>query len=347
MGAILDARGAILDARVNPITASMQAKRQEGSCLRLRRIRKGVDKPKAKDWTRSANLATLRSIIRLCVAIICLALSLPLQAASQADVNSSLTQVPAKAWADQAATRETEIILHSGSYIRYHQRSIDSRRDELRDVVESKDGPVARLLMRDNRPLAPEEDQAERDRLSGLIDHPSDFQKHVKNDANGKKQAVDLIRLMPAAMIYTYAADQTPASNSSAPQVVIDYAPDPKFNPPTIESQALAGLRGRIWIDTNAKTIVRMTADIFQSVNFGWGMLAHVFPGGKIDLEQTDAISGRWNMTSFHEHVTVKALMVKTINVNSEVHSFDFQQIPSSMSYQDAIHLLLNTPLPK
>lgn len=267
--------------------------------------------------------------------------------ASQSVNNSSLSSLPARTWAEQAAAKEIEIILHSGSFIRYRQRTIDSRRDELRDVIESRDGTVARLLMRNNRPLTAEEDQAERDRLSGLIDHPSDFQKHVRSDANGKKQAVDLIKLMPEAMIYTYASDQTPSPNSKAPQVVLDYAPDPKFNPPTTESQALSGLRGRIWIDAKAKTIVRMNGDVFQSVNFGWGMLAHIYPGGKVDLEQTDALGDRWNMTNFHEQVTVKALMLKTITVNSEVHSFDFQQLPSAMSYQDAIHLLLNTPLPK
>jgi hypothetical protein len=309
----------------------------------------------ATSRTRASGLdallsVTLRVTVVCATAVLCLVtpnLATPISrpAAPQAAGNSSWLSVPAKTWAQRAAEKEIEIILHAGSYIRYRQRTIDARRDELRDVIESRDGTVARLLMRDNRPLTPEEDQAERDRLTGLIAHPSDFQRHVRNDANGKKQAVDLIRLMPDAMIYTYAADQTPAPNSSAPQVVLDYAPDPKFSPPTIESQALLGLRGRIWIDANAKTIVRMNGDIFQAINFGWGMLAHIYPGGKVDLEQTDALDGRWNMTSFHEQVTVKALMVKTVNVNSEVHSFDFQQLPTSMSYQDAIRLLLDTPL--
>jgi len=266
-------------------------------------------------------------------------------AAPQEAPNAALTSVPAKAWAEQAAEKEIEVIEHNGSFIRYRQRTIDSRRDELRDVIESKDGTVARLLMRDNRPLTAEEDQAERDRLNGLIEHPSEFQSHVNRDAKGKKQAIALIRLMPEAMIYTYAPDQAPAQTpppgNSGPQVVIDYAPNPKFNPPTTESAALTGLRGRVWIDVKAKTIVRMTAEVFQAVNFGWGLLAHVYPGGKVDVEQTDALGGRWNMTSFHEHVTVKALLVKTISVNSEVRSFDFQQLPGSMGYKDAIRLLL------
>jgi hypothetical protein len=257
------------------------------------------------------------------------------------------TSLPAKTWARDAAAKEIAIIVHDGSYLRYRQHVVDAKGDELRDVIESKDGTVARLIMRDNRPLTPDEDQAERDRLTGLLDHPSEFAKHVKNEANGKKMAIDLIKLMPDAMIYTYASDQTPSSASSAPQVVLDYAPNPKFNPPTTTSEALSGLRGQIWIDTRAKTIVRMTGDVFQAVNLGWGMLAHIYPGGSVDVEQTNAVGDRWNMTVFHEHVTVKALMVKTIKVNTEVHSLDFKQLPGELGYQDAIHMLLDTPLPK
>lgn len=257
------------------------------------------------------------------------------------------TSIPAKTWAEQAATKEIEIIQHPGSYIRYKQRSINSKGDELRDVVESKDGTVARLIMRDSRALTSDEDQAERDRLTGLLDHPSEFEKHAKNDASGKKMAIDLIKLMPDAMLYTYAPDQSPTQDSTSPQVVIDYTPNPDFHPPTTVSQALSGLRGRAWIDVSSKTIVRMNGDIFQGVNIGWGMLAHIYPGGKVDVEQGNAIANRWNMVHFHEHITAKALMVKTINVNAEVHSLNFQQLPGPMSYQDAIHVLLDTPLPK
>lgn len=297
------------------------------------------------------------AIRKLCVvAIFFLGAAVARVAAQPASTPSQSSLVPASApakkWAEDAAAREIAIIEHSGSYIRYRQHTVevrrdDARRDELRDVIESKDGTVARLLMRDGRPLTSDEDQAERDRLTGLLDHPAEFQRHVRKEASSKQQAIAMIRLMPAAMLYTYAPDQTPAACSNAPQVVIDYVPDPKFNPPTTESEALSGLRGRIWIDRNAKTIVRMTGEIFQPVNFGWGILAHIYPGGKLDLEQADAVDGRWNMTSFHERVTVKALMVRTINVNSEVQSFDFQQVPGEMGYQEAVRLLLSETPPK
>ena len=89
-----------------------------------------------------------------------------------------------------------------------------------------------------------------------------------------------------------------------------------------------------------------MEGEVFQSVNYGWGMVVHIYPGGKLLLEQTSAGGGRWIYSHFVEEVAVRALMVKTVKVNEDVHASDFQTLAGPMSYQDAIHLLLNTPLP-
>jgi hypothetical protein len=43
--------------------------------------------------------------------------------------------------------------------------------------------------------------------------------------------------------------------------------------------------------------------------------------------------------------LTVRALMVKKLNIHSSAKASSFQTI-SPMTYQDAIHLLLATPLP-
>jgi hypothetical protein len=265
---------------------------------------------------------------------------------TEGGTTNALLSVPAKTWATKIAANEITIINHPGSYLRYRQRLIDAKGDELRDVIETREGTVARLIMRDNRPLTPEEDQNERERLNSLLTHPNDFAKHVKNQAESKKIAVDVIKLMPDAMLYSYAPGQPQTPNASDLEVVLDFAPNPAFHPPNLYSEALLGLRGRIWIDAQTKQIVRIEADIFQSINWGWGMLAHIYPGGKVDLEQTAASGLRWNMTQFHEQVTVKALMVKTLKVHSEGESCCFQALPGPMNYTDAVRQLLATPLP-
>ncbi len=225
-------------------------------------------------------------------------------------------------------------------------RMVDSKGDQTRDVIESKDGTVARLILRDGKPLTRDEDAAERSRLESLAASPSAFTKHIKNEDSGKKLAEDLIRMLPDAMIYTYVPNQPPSGPGRSGEIVLDFYPNPNWTPSTTPSAALTGLQGRMWIDAKSGQLVRMEGHVFKPVNFGWGMLAHIFPGGNLLLEQTDAGGGRWIYTHFTQQVSVRALMLKQIDVHAEVNASSYKIIGPA-SYQEAIRTLLATPLPQ
>jgi hypothetical protein len=253
--------------------------------------------------------------------------------------------LPARSWAADAAANELTALHHPGSYLRYRMHVRDDKGHQVRDVIESKDGTVARLVLKDDRPLTEAEDKAERDRLQSMIASPSAYFKHVRNEESGRKIADALIRLMPDAMIYTYTPDQPQSgTNHGELEIVMDYEPNRNWKPPTTTSAALTGLKGRIWIDAKTRQLVRMEGTVFQGVNFGWGMIAHIYPGGKLVLEQTNADGQRWIFTHFTEQVTVRAVMVKTFNVHANVDAEGFQTVPG-LSFQDAIRMLLSTPL--
>lgn len=261
-------------------------------------------------------------------------------------IPASPLSVDPRSWAVDASANELLALHHTGSYLRYRMHVIDTKGDRVRDVIESKDGTVARLILKDGRPLTDEEDKGERQRLNDMLTSPSNYAKHVKNDASGRKIADSLLKLMPDAMLYTYAPGQPQTGkNPGSLEIVLDYKPNPKFSPPTTTAEALTGLQGRVWIDAKSRYVVRMEGSVFRGVNFGWGMLAHIYPGGKLVIEQTHAGGGRWIFTRFDEQLTIRALMVKTLNIKANIEASDFQTI-GPISYQDAIHLLLNTPLP-
>ncbi len=267
--------------------------------------------------------------------------------AGKADMAASPLSVDPRVWVEAAVANELTALHYQGSYLRYRMHLIDDKGDQTRDVIESRDGSVARLILRNGKPLTEEQDKGERQRLNDMLASPSAYAKHVKNDASGRKIADSLIRLMPDAMIHTYVPGQPQTGkNPGMTEIVIDYEPNPKFSPPTTTAEALTGLKGRVWIDAKSKYVVRMEGTIFRSINFGWGMLAHIYPGGKLMIEQADSGGGRWIYTNFTEQLSVRALMVKTLNVKTNVEASDFKPI-NGMSYQDAIHVLLNTPLPK
>jgi hypothetical protein len=254
--------------------------------------------------------------------------------------------VPPRSWAVDAAANELVALHHKESYLRYRMETTNEKGKQVRDVIESKDGTVARLILKDGKPLTTEQDKAERQRLNDMIASPAAYAKHVKSGESEKTMADKLVPMMADAMINTYTPGQPQSGrNGGALEIVLDYKPNPKFVPPTTEAQALTGLEGRVWIDAKTRYVVRMEGAIARGVNFGWGMLAHIYPGGELVLEQTDAGNNRWIFTHFSEHITARALMLKTLKINTTIDASDFQTI-APMTYQDAVHLLLNTPLP-
>ena len=301
-----------------------------------------ADSERSKPKNRRRNTVVLASTLLL---LFCCS-SLKSQSTVKALSPDALTSVPARSWAIDAAEKELSVLHHQNDFIRYRMHIVDAKGDQVRDVIETPEGTVARLILRDGKPLTPEQDKAERERLNDMIANPSAFAKHVKGDASGKKIADSLIRLMPDAMIYTYVPGQPQTGkNPGTTEIVVDYEPNPKFHPPSTTAEALTGLKGRAWIDSKSKQIVRMEGNIFQGVNFGWGVLAHIYPGGRLVVEQADVGGGRWIFTHFTERISVRALMVKSLNISTDIDSSEHQPVPL-MGYQDAIRLLLNTPLP-
>jgi hypothetical protein len=266
--------------------------------------------------------------------------------ASQNAGSPSLTSIPPRSLIVDAAANELIALHHKDSYLRYRMETTNERGAQVRDVIESKEGTVARLILKDGKPLTAEQDKAERQRLNDMIASPSAYAKHVKTSESEKKMADTLVPLMADAMINTYTPGQPQSGrNGGAPEIVLDYKPNPKWVPPSTEAQALTGLEGRVWIDAKTHYVVRMEGTVFRGVNFGWGMLAHIYPGGKLVMNQTSVGGNRWIFTDFSMQLSVRALMVKTLNVRSSAKASGFQTL-GPMSYQDAIHLLLETPLP-
>jgi hypothetical protein len=267
-------------------------------------------------------------------------------ARAQDAASPSLPSISPRDLAAEAAANELVALHHKGSYLRYRMETVNERGDQVRDVIESRDGTVARLILKDGKPLTPEQDKAERERLNDMLASPAAYAKHVKNGESEKSMADKLVPMMADAMINTYTPGQPQSGkNGGAPEIVLDYKPNPKFVPPNTQAQALTGLQGRVWIDAKTHYVVRMEGTIFRPVNFGWGMLAHIYPGGKLVMDQAKVGDNRWIFTDFSMELSVRALMVKKLDIHSSAKTSNFQTI-GPMSYQDAIHQLLAMPLP-
>jgi hypothetical protein len=249
-------------------------------------------------------------------------------------------------WAQDAIRNEIKVIDSSDKVpLRYRQRRIGAKGDTTREILVSREGNVARLVERDGQPITAAEDADERERLNDEISSPDDFLRHHHKDLDTRESVIKVVGLMPQAMLYSYAPGQPQLKGSGGDEVVLDFHPNPDFHPPTMFAECLTGLEGRVWIDPRTRTLSRIEARVLRPVNMGFGILAKIYPGGTLALDQVNLGDDHWVYSHLDEHVTARVLMVKNYPENTVITSWDFRPMPSLLSFQDGIRALLAMPV--
>jgi hypothetical protein len=221
--------------------------------------------------------------------------------------------------------------------VRFRIRKQDETGSTTKEIVETPDGDVARLVAVNDKPLTPEREQAERARLDNLLAHPELQAHRHKKEQQDSNRSNEMVRLLPDAFIYTYRGiENTP----DGPAWRLSFVPNDKFIPPDREAQVYHGMAGELWIDCRQKRLARLDAHLIADVDFGWGVIGRLYKGGTILVVQKDVGENHWENIHLKLDLTGKILMVHSVTFRSTEDSSDFQPVPVNMSYKDAIHML-------
>lgn len=224
--------------------------------------------------------------------------------------------------------------------VRYLIHKTDERRDTTKQIIETTDGDVARLIAIGGKPLSAEADRTELARLDTLATHP-EMQDHRHKSEQKDAERVDrLLALMPSAFLYRLDGE---TACSSGQCYRLSFTPDPHFNSPNLEANILRGIAGEIWIDVAQERLVRIDGHFVADVDFGFGILGKLNKGGTVLLEQTDIGNHDWELTRLSLHVTGKALMVKPLSFQINEETSHFAPVAPGLKYRDAIQLLKKT----
>lgn len=256
--------------------------------------------------------------------------------------------------ADQAPN-PTEIVrdaswneLHSkGHPVRFVLFKQDEKGSTVKEIIETKDGDVARLIARDGEPLTPAQDQAERERLQNLLDHPELQAHRHKKEKEDSARGNEMVRLLPTAFLYTY---EGMVPGPSGPCYKFSFKPNPSFEPPDREGEVYHGMVGELWVDKNQLRLARINAHLVADVDFGWGVLGKLYKGGSILVEDADVGmpfgNHHWETTLMRLNLHGKILLVKSVDFSVLEKATDFEPVKPEMGYQEAVHMLLNGKLP-
>jgi hypothetical protein len=267
------------------------------------------------------------------IALVLLSLSQALPSAAQTAPTAAIDPAALVRRAIQhrldAATnhRPLEYLLHR----------IDERRDTTKLIVETADGNVARLVAVNGKPLTPDADHAELDRLNTLASHPELQEHRRKNEQKDADRVTHLLSQLPDAFLYKFEG-MVPCPSGQCYR--LSFTPNPQFAPPDLESNIFHGIAGEVWVDQAQERLTRLDAHFIADVDFGFGLIGKLNKGGTVLLEQSNIGDNDWELTGLNIHVTGKALLVKSFNFQTNEETSHFSQVPHGLHYRDAINLL-------
>lgn len=248
----------------------------------------------------------------------------------------SLSAAQAQALVTRTLATELRLAQDLSHPMRYLLRRQSPRLTSTKEIVETRDGDIARLLSINDQPLSAADEQREQARLSALAGDPS-LQRHRKQSEDQDMEIVlKLLRMLPKAFLYQYAG--TGEGPGGAVQK-FTFKPNSHFDPPDLESQALTAMSGELWIDAAQERVVRLEGHLEQDTDYGWGILGKLNKGGWILLEQTNVSEGQWRISHVGMDMTLR-LLFRTRVFNTQEQMSRYTPVPAGLDYRQAIQML-------
>lgn len=208
---------------------------------------------------------------------------------------------------------------------------------ETKQMIETRDGVVGRLILINGKPLTPAQRDKENKRLNRLLSDPAAMASKRKEQQEDTARVRRMVGALPDA--FTYAYDGTEAGPHGE-LVVLKFAPNPNYDPPGREQQVYTGMQGTMLIDATAERIVKIDGILFRDVSFGWGILGKLDRGGRFIVEQADVGGGHWEPTRMVLDFTGHLLIFKSLKIRSTDITGDYHLVPDDLTVAQGLEML-------
>jgi hypothetical protein len=202
------------------------------------------------------------------------------------------------------------------------------------EQVETKDGPLFRLLAIDGTALTPGQREQDDARIGRLMKDPSSLQKLKQAQGEDELKLQRLLNLMPEAFLYDY-------DGTEANLVRVKFRPNPEYAAPSYEARVIHSLAGTILIDPERKRMRKISCQLVNRVDFGYGLLGRI-ESGTVELERVEVGTLQWKTAFINIHFSGRVAVFKTISKDQYEKRSDFREVASDLSLSDGKELLLS-----
>jgi hypothetical protein len=107
--------------------------------------------------------------------------------------------------------------------------------------------------------------------------------------------------------------------------MLLGFSPKPDAKPRTRQGKLAKAFKGTIWIDEQAREVVRVEATAIDSISYGLGVVARLSEGTQVKVLR-EPIDSVWLPTSIRLTGEGRALLFRRLNVDYSVEWFDYKR---------------------
>jgi hypothetical protein len=208
----------------------------------------------------------------------------------------------------------------------------------LEEQVETRDGPLYRLLAIDGLELNAEQRQQDDARIERLMKDPSSLLKLKQAQNEDELKLQKLLRPMPNAFLYEY-------DGAEENLVRMKFRPNPDYIPSNYEERVIHNLAGTMVIDPEHKRMTKVAGHLVNRVEFGYGLLGRI-DSGTVELRRMEVGPLQWKTAFINIHFSGRVAIFKTISKDQYERRSDFRAVARDLSLSGGKDLLVARSLP-
>jgi len=187
--------------------------------------------------------------------------------------------------------------------------------------------PYNRLVKINGAPLSPQQEAVEQQKLDAVIaqrqhESPQDRADRIVKYEKDRARDHVLMAQLTQAFDFTVIGQQKLNGRNV---YVLKATPRPGYQPPSMETQVLTGMQGKLWIDKSTFQWVKVTAQVIHPVSIE-GFLAQVEPGTRFELEKMPVDNGIWLPSHFSMTAHAKILFLFSHNEADDESYYDYHK---------------------
>lgn len=179
---------------------------------------------------------------------------------------------------------------------------------------------IFRVTSRDGQPLTPAESLRQEEVIRRRIAEGKASGSRPSSIMGRDTEA--LIREFPEALDYRLVGEE---SREGRKLWVLACEPRPGYKPPSMRARFFEKVRGKVWVDQTEKDLVRVEAEVFDTISLGFGLLGRVEKGTRFSLNRARVSEGHYFTESSLVRFSAKVLLFKTLMSEISTQYFNFK----------------------